>query len=329
MRCRLTKWVLFAGAWVSLAGPIRAQQVPVLPEVPVEGAREMPIAPDFGPMDGEYGQPRGTISWGSNAIRSSSTPVGPYGQPAWTTQRPFGTSRAYVLPPGQMQFDQWYRPKWEKQGKVNQFFQEEIEIGLPGRFQLDIYEDWRVKQFDDPGQMDARHEGVQIELRWALADWAVIPLNPTFYVEWVQRGHGEPDKYEFKLLLADTLIEDALFYASNVIFEQEVGGEREIEIAWSQGFSVPVIDRKLLMGLEMVLKSSAEAGNRGDPEVKFDIGPSVQWIINNRMFVNAVPLFGTTKDSPIVEAFFIFTYQFGYRAGPTSEISGPAATRGL
>ena len=34
----------------------------------------------------------------------------------------------------------------------------------------------------------ANHEGVQIELRYALADWGVLPLNPTLYVEWVERG---------------------------------------------------------------------------------------------------------------------------------------------
>lgn len=322
MRCRF-----FIGVFCAtlIIAPLHAQQpVPVLPEIPVEGARETPSDVDMGA--GQSG-PRGTIGWSSDAIRSSSTLVGPYGQPSWTTTRPFTTTRAYVLPPGQMQFDQWVRPTWGRKGKLDQFFQEEIELGLPGRFQLDIYEDWRIKPNENDDQ-ETRHEGVQIELRWAFADWNVIPLNPTIYLEWVQRGHGEPDKYEFKLLLADELVEN-LFYASNVNFEQEVGGDHETEIVWSQGFSTPIIDRKLLAGCEMVLKSEAVQGNRGDPAVKFQIGPSMQYIINNRMFLNVVPLFGTTGDSPLVEAFFVFTYQFGNRAGPTSEISGPTATRGL
>ena len=48
---------------------------------------------------------------------------------------------------------------------------EEMTFGLPGRWQLDIYERWDT---DPSGQNDkeiARHEGVQIEARWALADW--------------------------------------------------------------------------------------------------------------------------------------------------------------
>ena len=42
----------------------------------------------------------GSIPWTSNAISSFDTPVGPYNQPSWTTQRAFSTTRAYVLPTG-------------------------------------------------------------------------------------------------------------------------------------------------------------------------------------------------------------------------------------
>ena len=40
-----------------------------------------------------------------------------------------------------------------------------------------------------------QHEGVQIEFRWALADWDEVPLNPTPYIEWIERG-GPQDKSE-------------------------------------------------------------------------------------------------------------------------------------
>src|SRR5512135_3453884 len=115
-----------------------------------------------------------------------------------------------------------------------------------------------------------------------------------------------------------------LFYASNVTFEQETGGGRAQEIAFSQALSTPLIERKLLAGVEMLLQSTTESGSRGDPEVEFLIGPSVQWRPSNRTFLNVVPLFGTTKDSPIAQMFVIFGYQFGGRAGPSRGISGPA-----
>src|SRR5262245_21125262 len=80
--------------------------------------------------------PYGTIPWYSDDITSDNDLVGPYGQPAWPTQRPFATSRTYVLPPGQMQFEQWVRPTYPRDGKPEYRFLEEFAIGLPGRFQL-------------------------------------------------------------------------------------------------------------------------------------------------------------------------------------------------
>src|SRR5512135_243247 len=313
----------------TLGGPfaIPGQPLPPSPESP--GSPGVP----FGTFGSPYSAPSpssenpgGTIPWSSNAITTDSTRVGPYNQPVWTTQRPFAESRVYVLPPGVFQLEQWFRPTWPRDGKVEMRFLEELAIGLPCRFQLDLYERWNVEP-TRRNREEANHEGVQLELRWALADWGVIPLNPTLYAEWIERGNGRPDIYEFKLPLADE-IGPNLFYASNVTFEQETGGGRAQEIAFSQALSTPLIERKLLAGVEMLLQSTTESGSRGDPEVEFLIGPSVQWRPSNRTFLNVVPLFGTTKDSPIAQMFVIFGYQFGKRAGPSRGISGPVSTSG-
>jgi hypothetical protein len=269
----------------------------------------------------------GGIPWPSGSIRSDTDRVGPYNQPAWTTQRPFSTTRSYVLPPGTMDVEQWVRTRWRREGKPEFRILEELTVGLPGRFQLDLYERWHIEPGDTGGQK-ADHEGVQIELRWALADWGVIPLNPTLYGEWVQRGRkNEPNVYEFKLLLSEELT-DKLFWSANFVVEQETAGARETELAFSQALSVPLIERKLLGGVEMLLKQNTVHGERGDPEWSFLIGPSMQWRPTNRTFLNVTPLFGTTRDAPLVEMYVIFGFQFGNRAGP-SGIDAPASTRGL
>ena len=175
-------------------------------------------------------------------------------------------------------------------------------------------------------------EGVSIEGRWAFANWGVIPLNPTVYAEWLQGSRAEPDKfdrYEFKLLLADEFWE-SVYYAANFTFEQETGGERDQELAFSQAFSTTLIERELLGGIEMVLESTSVQGARSHPQVEFDIGPSLQWRPTERTFLDVVPLFGTTGDSPAVEMYVIFGINFGRVAGPSEGgISGPASTRGL
>src|SRR5262249_51248383 len=61
-------------------------------------------------------------------------PVGSYGQPEWTTERAFSNSRVYVRPAGTLEFNQFWTPEFAK-GHVTHSFREEVEIGLPYRFQ--------------------------------------------------------------------------------------------------------------------------------------------------------------------------------------------------
>lgn len=315
--------------------PVRAQEKkdsqPKTPEIEVKAPRVVDTLPEapatgiFGGLFGDYRGRPGTIPWSSGEITSDGTLVGPYNQPAWTTTRPFVGSRSYVLPEGQVELEQWVRWRGRKDEKDTYRFLHELAVGLPGRFQLDIYERWHVEP-DDNNHQVAEHEGVQIELRWAFANWGVIPLNPTLYAEWVQRGsHPEPNVYEFRLLLAEQ-IGSRWFWAANVAFEQETGGERETEWAFSQALSTPLIERKLNVGVEMLLRTSTVHDGRGDPEWQFLIGPGMQWKPTNRTFVNVVPLFGANRDAPHVEFYVNMGFMFGDRAGPGG-IGSPISTR--
>jgi hypothetical protein len=226
-----------------------------------------------------------------------------------------------------MQLEQWARPTWKKGEAAEWRMLEELAIGLPGRFQLDVYERWNIEEFR--GEQRANQEGVQVELRWALANWGVIPFNPTLYAEWVERGgpQEKPNKYELKLLLSEQLSEN-LFYASNLILEQETSGERENELGWSHALSVPIVQRKLLAGVECVWSGTNTVVDRNRSN-EFLIGPSMQYRPTNRTFLDVVGLFGTTSESPEAQMYIIFGYQFGNRAGPaSSNIVGPASTRG-
>lgn len=290
--------------------PTLPKETITAPPVVVPPATEQPTTP---------GAP---ISWSAEKP-SDTTLVGSYNQPQWTTQRPFTTTRAYVIPEGTMVLEQWYRPRWHRDGTREDRLLEEFEVGLPYRFQLDIYERWNIHQ-DDNGHYNAFHEGNQIELRWAIANWGVIPLNPTLYAEWIQRGNseGEPDKYELKLLLADSFFHDKLYFAGNFIIEKEVGGEKENELGYSQAFATTIIDGKLLGGVEMIYRAQNVHGDRGTWNNEFLIGPSFQWRPTNRTFLDVTGLFGCTPGSPRAEMYVIFGYQFGKRAGPSNNFQG-------
>jgi hypothetical protein len=48
----------------------------------------------------------------------------------------------YQKAPGEIGFEQWLRYRDKRDDTVEALFQSEIEIGLPYRMQLDIYENW-------------------------------------------------------------------------------------------------------------------------------------------------------------------------------------------
>jgi hypothetical protein len=190
-------------------------------------------------------------------------------------------------------------------------FQEEIEIGLPYRLQLDIYEKWVVDE-----RKRAHHDECSFEIRWAPANWGKLPLNPTLYTEYAVVDHG-PNVLEGKLLLGEQLA-PRLHWGLNVIFEKELGGESASEFAVSQGFSYTCIDEVLSIGVEMEYRRETVRGGRDNPEEQFLIGPSVQLRPTRRTHLDLVALIGTTRESPNLEAFIIFGIDFGKIGGGDS-----------
>lgn len=247
-------------------------------------------------------------------------PVGPYQQPEWTTKRRFPTTRVYLQQtPWSIGVEQWVKMQFPRGESPNYLFQEEIEIGLPHRFQFDLYENW-VRMTDGK----VRHDSVSAELRWAFADWGKIPLNPTLYGEWTFRNHiFGADKYEIKLLLGQDFT-PRWHWGANLIYEQEVGATRATEWGASQGISYTVIDEKLSLGVEIKIESETEEGARSHAPIEVDVGPSLQWRPTRNTHLDVVPLFGATSDSPKVEAWIVFGIDFGpgeERGGDNAPVS--------
>jgi len=246
-----------------------------------------------------------------------TTPVGPYNQPEWTTERAFSTTRVYVRPPGSLEFVQYWTPEW-KDGVADHAFREELEIGLPYRFQLDFYQNWGIDQAHH-----SFYKGSSVELRYALANWGKIPLNPTLYAEWAFND-AAPDVWEVKLLLGETLGR-RWNWAANIIYEEETGGSRETEVAFSTALTYALIDEKLNVGMEVLAERRTERDSRSHAESELLVGPSINVHPTRNSFITAAPLFGTTRDSPDVELFVVAGFQFSF-GGPRRESEqGPRA----
>lgn len=228
--------------------------------------------------------------------------VGPYRQPRWAARRNFTNTRVYVRPPGTAEVEYWLRPTVDD-GATDIRTLYELSIGLGNRLQLDLY--FRNDTDGDDGETLL---GQQVELRYALADWGVIPGNPTLYGEWAGLEQ-RPDKFEAKLLLGDE-IAPRWHWGVNLGGEFETSGEREYEYQLTGGLSYSVIDSKLWVGLEGQMIAIDTKEDRGDYDWEYLLGPSIQYRPLPQVHVTFAPLVGLTEDSPDFRAFLVIGYEF-------------------
>lgn len=181
-----------------------------------------------------------------------------YGAPGAFSQSRFAPlTNAYVLPLGEVYTSLIYEDDVVHFRNPDHHFTQELEVGLPWRFNLAFEND--IERYDG----DTQDITSSIEGRWALADWNKIPLNPTLFSE-VKFGHGDilhdegaptpahkfgpggfdktqpiPDSYELRLLLSQDFF-DRIEWAMNTFFEQETGGDRGREWGIANSIVTPI-----------------------------------------------------------------------------------------
>ena len=234
---------------------------------------------------------------------SADAKVGSYNQPEWTTHRKFTTSRSYVIPQGTLGAEVWLKAHKYKDDTPNDYLlQQEIEYGLANRIQLDLYINQINKEQDGKRKWDT--EGVQYEIRWAMANWGEMTLNPTWYFEyhWVKNA---PEKGEVRLLLADNLSKDWHF-SSNLGYELELWGEeRERELVATFAIGTTSFSQTLSVGAEVKGEWVDTKDNRGHMQTETMIGPSFNWRPTRSVHVDFAPLFGLQDHAPRNEVWLI------------------------
>ena len=268
------------------------------------------LAAQSAPLSQESGESAGGGEVVSTAPRilSENQAVGPYGQPEWTTRRRWARTRTYVINQGQIEFEQWVRGTFDDGEKGSYLGQTEVSFGLPHRLQFDLYAN---TQHEDG---TTTWVGLQPEMRWAFADWGVLPLNPTLYLEYKWNHHAN-DVAEGKILLGDDL-GSGTHWGMNLSCEQELGGSKAQELAMMQAVSWTVVDRKFSVGLEFEVDRVTEHGARDDPEWEYYMGPSFQWRPTDETHLDIVPLRGG-HDGHDWRLFVVFGIDFGGSGGKT------------
>jgi hypothetical protein len=232
--------------------------------------------------------------------------VGTYGQPRWTTRRRFAETRAYVMPKGEFEFEYWSIVEAPRHGDVEVETKYEVEMGLPHRLQLDIY----AISHSEGSSKAFNFDEQDVELRWAWADWNVIPGNPTLYAEY-KFLNNEADHVEFKLLTSGETPKRGLHWAANAVFEHAVGGNYSNSYELTGGMNYTLLDEKLSAGAEVKLAYEDEKDHRGlhrPAEVLF--GPSFQITPVKKMHIDFAPLIGLTEQSPAFKGLVIVGWEF-------------------
>ena len=268
-----------------------------------------------------------------------------YGAPPEFSRSRFSNAvNAYVLPPWAFFFGELYEGQGFRDGPPDHLFTQEIEMGLPYRF--NVAAETQLERFNGGGGVQT----VSLEARWALADWNKIPLNPTIFAEYKfgvgtirheevpppsGGGGGEeeeeggppkvPDAYEVRLLLAQEFFQ-RVEWAMNWFFEKENTGDRGREWGFSQAAMTPVLlpNERLKLGIEMQYRNVTTKDTRGDAVNGFVIGPTVAWKPSAHTRLDVSPLFGCTHDSPIADVFVAFSWLFG---GERGEAEAPVSSR--
>jgi hypothetical protein len=269
-----------------------------------------------------------------------------YGAPPGLSRSRFSNvTQAYVLPPWAFFFGELFEGQGFRHGPPDYLFTQEIEMGLPYRF--NIAAETELERFNGGGGVQT----VSLEARWALADWNKIPLNPTIFAEYKfgvgtirheevpppPGGGGEeeeeeeggppkvPDAYEVRLLLAQEFF-DRVEWAMNWFFEKENTGDRGREWGFSQAAMMPVLlpNERLKVGIEMEYKNVTTKDTRGDAVNSFVLGPTVAWKPTAQTRLDISPLFGCTHDSPVADVFVAFSWLFG---GERAEAEAPVSSR--
>lgn len=249
---------------------------------------------------------------------------GGYGQPQWAERsQASSTTKLYVLSPYEVFVGIFSESDFHRHGKPTHDLMQEIEVGLPHRFEIGFENHLGIS--DD----EAAETMANLEARYAFASWGTIPLNPAIAGEYkfgINDTPGgashQPDAYEVRLLVGQEFV-PRLQWAANIFFQQDLGAPHNREAGLTQDITYLAIADKLELGAEMRYTYDSDKFPGRGSQNEFVIGPSVSWKSNKYTVLDLAPLFGVTPDSPRIAASFTVSFEFG---GAESKPTGAFGT---
>ena len=226
-------------------------------------------------------------------------------QPAGLDGRPALLRSARLRPAGRtIDAEFWLIPTINRHGHSEIVTQYEVEIGFPGRIQMDLY---LIPRFEGSGGKTFIDES--IEFRYAFANWDEIWGNPTYYIELIHQDQG-PDQIEQKLLFGGDFASPGWHWGWDLTFQHSFGEDFEDTYETTAGVSYTLLDNKFDVGAEFKLQENTFHGDRRHFHDNTFVGPSLQYRPLPRMHIDFTPLIGMTHESPAAEVYMIVGFEF-------------------
>ncbi|MBA2585894.1 MAG: hypothetical protein H0U99_05360, partial [Chthoniobacterales bacterium] len=267
------------------------------------------------------------------AEHNQFTEPGEYAQPAWAERsRMSASTSVYVLSPYEIFGGLLWQAEARRHGKVRHELIQQLDVGLPRRFELGIE--------NEVGALggDVRETSVMLEVRYAFANWNTIPLNPAISVEYLQ-GVGrsvrlsndfelgqtklrrQPNAIATRILCGQNFGEQVA-YGLNLSLLQNVSREHGREFEVNQSVSYGLMKGHFEVGAEMRFTLTMETHSRDIAELL--IGPDFAWKPTRQMRIGIAPLFGCTHDSSGAAISTLISYEFGGAESIVAPISHPS-----
>jgi hypothetical protein len=212
--------------------------------------------------------------------------------------------KVFVLDPGVALFRANINGGWFKDDPTSELVLiPEVAIGLGHGFELSMLGEW-VKPKGETTSFGA----FLPELRYALAPWGELPLNPTLGLGYEFVPH-DPDVLKSSLYLSEEL-GDNWFWAGSFTYQKRTGGDRERELIGKMGLHYIAVPNKLSVGLEMKYEHAQTYGEDASSGHEFLLGPALIWRATDNITLRLGSEFGTTSGSPKNESTFTLEYRF-------------------
>jgi hypothetical protein len=152
-----------------------------------------------------------------------------------------------------------------------------------------------------------REDALKASVRYALADWGKLPLNPALGVGW-RFNSGAPDAPSAQLVLGDELT-PRLHWAADFKYERQTGGPRLRELTAATALTYSVTNETLNIGVQAQWKRSTEIT---DPKsIRTEFGPCIQYRPRDQIHLDCVALWGTERSRSVRGIFVSIGFEFG------------------